>query len=85
MLTRREREVADMLAHDRTTTEIAERLVISPRTVESHVASIVRKLGVADRREAGRVLREAQNSVVSTDGNERAELYARVASELELG
>jgi hypothetical protein len=31
--------------------QIAERLQISVRTVESHVASLIRKVGVADRRE----------------------------------
>lgn len=37
------------LAGDR---EIAERLVVSPRTAEHHVAAVLRKLGATTRREA---------------------------------
>jgi DNA-binding NarL/FixJ family response regulator len=48
-LTSREWEVLDLLAQGRSTAEIAERLVISSSAVRVHVASIVRKLGVADR------------------------------------
>ncbi|MCA9877097.1 MAG: DNA-binding response regulator, partial [Thermomicrobiales bacterium] len=32
--------------------EIAERLFLSPRTVEGHVAQILNRLGAANRREA---------------------------------
>jgi DNA-binding NarL/FixJ family response regulator len=32
--------------------EIADRLVLSRRTVDHHVSAILRKLGVADRRQA---------------------------------
>jgi len=38
------------VAEHLTNAEIAERLFISVRTVESHVSSLLRKLGVADRR-----------------------------------
>lgn len=46
----REAEVLAGIAEHRTNAEIAERLVISVRTVESHVSSLLRKLGAADRR-----------------------------------
>jgi len=50
-LTRRERDVALLAAHGIPNREIAQRLVLSVRTVESHLAQTYRKLGVSDRRE----------------------------------
>jgi len=38
-LSRREREVAELVAHGMTNREIAERLFISERTAEGHVQS----------------------------------------------
>ena len=51
-LTRREQEVLALLCQHLTDAEIAARLFLSPRTASNHVASIVDKLGVANRREA---------------------------------
>jgi non-specific serine/threonine protein kinase len=51
-LTPREREVLRLLAGGRTDREIAEALFVSRRTVNSHVANILGKLGVHSRREA---------------------------------
>lgn len=51
-LTRREQEVLKLLCQHLTDPEIAERLFLSPRTASNHVASIISKLGVANRREA---------------------------------
>jgi two-component system, NarL family, response regulator NreC len=46
-LTTREREVLHLAAEGCTSTEIAKRLFISPRTVETHRANLMRKIGVA--------------------------------------
>lgn len=50
-LSGREREVLRLIALGHTNTEIAEKLVISIRTVESHRANIQRKLRVSKRSE----------------------------------
>jgi DNA-binding CsgD family transcriptional regulator len=51
-LTEREVEVLRLLAQRQTDKEIAAALFLGPRTVQSHVAHILNKLGVANRREA---------------------------------
>nr|MBA3415929.1 tetratricopeptide repeat protein [Chloroflexia bacterium] len=51
-LTPRERQVLALLGQRLTDKEIADRLYLSPRTVERHVGAILAKLGVANRREA---------------------------------
>ncbi len=48
-LTEREREVAALIARGKSNREIADRLVVSERTAESHVANILSKLGFASR------------------------------------
>ncbi|MBO1419138.1 response regulator transcription factor [Streptomyces sp. FH025] len=48
-LTERETEIAGQVAAGRTNADIAAELFISPGTVKTHVASIQRKLGVANR------------------------------------
>ena len=45
-LTPREREVLQMVAEGNTNVQIAARLVVSPRTVETHRAHLMRKLGL---------------------------------------
>jgi len=51
-LTQREVDVLRMLARRQTDKEIADALFVGHRTVQSHVAHILNKLGVANRREA---------------------------------
>jgi DNA-binding NarL/FixJ family response regulator len=48
-MTRREREVMTLVAAGQTNATISAHLVISPRTVEHHVASVLAKLGVGSR------------------------------------
>ncbi|MDW5594868.1 LuxR C-terminal-related transcriptional regulator [Conexibacter stalactiti] len=56
-LTRREREVAGLVAAGYANAAIGERLVISVRTVEVHVLRACRKLGVRDRHALAELIR----------------------------
>lgn len=58
-LSEREREILDLIAQGRSNTEIAARLVLSPKTVRNHVSNVLSKLQVADRTEAALRAREA--------------------------
>ena len=51
-LTTRERQVLELLSEGRTMRQMATRLGISPRTIETHVAKLYRKLGVRTRVQA---------------------------------
>jgi DNA-binding NarL/FixJ family response regulator len=53
-LTRREIEVVRLVAMGHTSREIARELFLSPRTVESHVSSILIKLDCRSRADAAR-------------------------------
>ena len=57
-VTRREAEVLDALGDRLTNAEIASRLYLSGRTVESHVSSLLRKLGVTSRLELADIAKE---------------------------
>lgn len=61
-LTARQSDVLALLAEGLTNAEIAERLCLSVRTVDHHVAAILGKLGVASRRDA-RVLARDTHTV----------------------
>ena len=58
ILSAREAEVLDALRDHLTNAEIGRRLHISVRTVESHVSSLLRKLGAADRRDLAAIAGE---------------------------
>jgi DNA-binding NarL/FixJ family response regulator len=51
-LTEREREILDLIAHGWNNAQIANRLVLSIKTVQNHVSNIFSKLQVADRAQA---------------------------------
>ena len=55
-LSARELEVARLVADRLTNREIAERLVLSEKTIETHLASVFRKLGASSRVEVARTL-----------------------------
>jgi DNA-binding NarL/FixJ family response regulator len=54
-LSPREREVADLVVEGLTNHEIAARLYLSERTVESHVRSVLMKVGARNRLELVRL------------------------------
>jgi DNA-binding CsgD family transcriptional regulator len=49
LITSREQEVAELIAHGLSNQQIAERLVLTPGTVANHVANILSKLGARSR------------------------------------
>lgn len=51
MLSAREREVLNMVARGDTSSQVADKLCISPRTVEVHRARVMQKLGLKNRTE----------------------------------
>ena len=52
-LSPREREVAALLAHGLSNRHIAQRLVVTERTVAAHIEHILDKLGFASRHQVG--------------------------------
>ena len=58
-LTHREQEVLELLCEGRTNASIATKLVISPKTVDHHVSSVLAKLGVSKRTEVAAAKRAA--------------------------
>jgi DNA-binding NarL/FixJ family response regulator len=55
LLTRRQLEILDLLKNGLRNTEIAERLYLSPRTVDHHVSAILTKLNARTRTEASQI------------------------------
>ncbi|GAA0685772.1 hypothetical protein GCM10010193_44600 [Kitasatospora atroaurantiaca] len=60
-LSPRERQVAELLAGGATNQQIAETLFLSPRTVEHHVAKVLKKLGTTRKRVASVYAGESEN------------------------
>ncbi len=55
-LTKREREVADLVTDRRTNREIAAELFLSEKTIESHLRNVFAKLGASSRVEVARIV-----------------------------
>ncbi len=58
-LTRREREIAELIAQGLTNRQIAARLYIAERTVDTHVGRILAKLGCASRAQVAAMVASA--------------------------
>jgi DNA-binding CsgD family transcriptional regulator len=78
-VTRREAEVLELLVDRPLNSEVAARLYVSERTVESHVSSLMRKLGAANRRE----LAERARALLSSDAPTAPELPAALELAVE--
>ena len=52
ILTKREKEVFDLLINNKSTKEIANKLGISEKTVRNHISNTMQKLGVKGRSQA---------------------------------
>lgn len=61
-VTKREREVAFLVAEGLTNREIATRLVISPRTAQGHVEHLLTKLGFTSRAQIAAWIAASQNA-----------------------
>jgi DNA-binding CsgD family transcriptional regulator len=60
-LTAREVEVADLLAQGLSNAQIADRLVLSPKTVDHHVSAVLAKLAVPTRRDVANALQSSHD------------------------
>jgi DNA-binding NarL/FixJ family response regulator len=56
-LSPREREIAHLVAGGASNREVADALLVSPKTVERHVTNLFAKLGVRNRTELGAAIR----------------------------
>jgi DNA-binding NarL/FixJ family response regulator len=65
LLTNREREVLQLTVEGHTCADIAEKLFISARTVESHRANLMKKLGVKNQKDLIRFV--MQHGLISGD------------------
>ena len=52
ILTKREKEIFDLLVINHSTSDIAIKLGISEKTVRNHISNVIQKLGVSSRSQA---------------------------------
>ncbi|MFI3329802.1 MAG: LuxR C-terminal-related transcriptional regulator [bacterium] len=52
ILTKREKEIFDYLAQNKTTAQIAQLINVSDKTVRNHISNVIGKLGVNSRTQA---------------------------------
>jgi DNA-binding CsgD family transcriptional regulator len=67
-LTRREREILQLLAEGMSGAEIASKLVLSPETVRTHVRNAMSKLGASTRSQAVVLAMQQQGTVGEKEG-----------------
>jgi DNA-binding NarL/FixJ family response regulator len=65
-LTERETQVARLVVDRRTNPQIAETLFLSPKTVETHMRNIFRKLHVSSRADVARAIERFDRADVAT-------------------
>lgn len=61
-LTSREADVADLLSRGLSNGQIADRLILSRKTVANYVSTVMLKLGATTRGEAATIVREARHA-----------------------
>jgi DNA-binding NarL/FixJ family response regulator len=71
-LSERERTVLGLMAEGRSNAAIAERLVVTIKTVESHIANIFTKLGLHDQPEDHRRVLAVLAALSNTDAPDNA-------------
>lgn len=52
LITKREKEIFNLLACNYSTLEISKKLNISCKTVRNHISNVIQKLGVSNRMQA---------------------------------
>ena len=65
MLTKREKEIFDLLIYNKTTNEIAATLNITDKTVRNHISNVIGKLGVSSRTQA--IIELLRHNVIKID------------------